>query len=173
MWIFLSTYDTIESVLFSTTAEYALRAMVLLALRRGSPQTAQQIAAETKTPVDYLFKVLQSLARAQLVHAQRGKRGGFSLLNPPEEVSIWQILQAVDPIRRITTCPLGLAAHGVRLCSLHRKLDDAMRHVEDAFASTMLSDLIDEASPIRPLCAGEVIAGNNPTPPERTIAKPV
>jgi Rrf2 family nitric oxide-sensitive transcriptional repressor len=160
--------------MFSITAEYALRAMVFLALRHGSAQTAQQIAAETKTPVDYLFKVLQSLARAGLVQAQRGKRGGFSLLNDPAEVSIWQILQAVDPIRRIATCPLGLAAHGVRLCSLHRKLDDAMRQVEEAFVSTMLSDLIDEASPIRPLCARDVLSANNPQPLERTIhAKPV
>src|SRR5215469_1538641 len=118
--------------MISTTAEYALRAVVLLAVRHGSPQTAQQIAADTKVPVDYLHKVLQSLARAGLVQAQRGKRGGFSLRSDPAEISIWEIIQAVDPIRRIATCPLGLPAHGVRLCSLHRKLDDAMRHVEEA-----------------------------------------
>jgi Rrf2 family nitric oxide-sensitive transcriptional repressor len=144
--------------MFSTTTEYALRSVVLLAMRRGTPQTAQQIAAETKVPIDYLFKVLQSLSRAGLVQAQRGKNGGFSLLNDPADISIYDVVQAVDPIKRIPKCPLGIKEHGVRLCSLHRKLDDAVRHIEEAFSSTKLADLIDDSSPIRPLCAGDVIA---------------
>jgi len=144
--------------MFSTTTEYALRSVVLLAMRRGTPRTAQQIAAETKVPIDYLFKVLQSLSRAGLVQAQRGKNGGFSLLNDPADISIYDVVQAVDPIKRIAKCPLGIKEHGVRLCSLHRKLDDAVRHIEEAFSSTKLADLIDDSSPIRPLCAGDVIA---------------
>lgn len=143
--------------MFSITTEYALRAMVLLTMRRGTPQTAQQISTETKAPIDYLFKVLQSLSRAGLVQAQRGKNGGFSLVNDPADISIYDVVQAVEPIKRISKCPLGLKAHGVRLCSLHRKLDDAMGHIEEAFSSTKLVDLIDDSSPIRPLC-GNVIA---------------
>ena len=143
--------------MFSTTTEYALRSMVLLAMRGGAPLTAQQIASETKVPIDYLFKVLQSLGRAGLVQAQRGKNGGFSLANDPADISIYDVVQAVDPIKRIAKCPLGLKAHGVRLCSLHRKLDDAMQHIEEAFSSTKLADLINDASPVRPLC-GDVVA---------------
>ena len=143
--------------MFSTTTEYALRSMVLLAMRGGAPLTAQQIASETKVPIDYLFKVLQSLGRAGLVQAQRGKNGGFSLANDPADISIYDVVQAVDPIKRIAKCPLGLKAHGVRLCSLHRKLDNAMQHIEEAFSSTKLADLIDDASPVRPLC-GDVVA---------------
>jgi DNA-binding IscR family transcriptional regulator len=78
-------------------------------------------------------------------------------MNDPAEISIYDVVQAVDPIKRIAKCPLGLKAHGVRLCSLHRKLDDAMRHIEEAFSSTKLADLIDDSSPIRPLC-GDVVA---------------
>lgn len=141
--------------MFSTTTEYALRAMVLLAMRRGTPQTAQQIATETKVPIDYLFKVLQSLNRRGLVQAQRGKNGGFSLVSDPSEISIFDVIQAVDPLKRIAICPLGLKAHGVRLCSLHRKLDDALRHIQEAFSSTSLAELIDHSSPILPLCAGD------------------
>jgi Rrf2 family protein len=145
--------------MFSTTTEYALRSMVLLAMRQGAPLTAQQIATETKVPIDYLFKVLQSLNRASLVQAQRGKNGGFSLVNDPADISIYDVVQAVDPIKRIAKCPLGLKAHGIRLCSLHHKLDDALRHVEEVFSSTKLADLIDDSSPIQPLC-GDVIAPN-------------
>jgi Rrf2 family transcriptional regulator, nitric oxide-sensitive transcriptional repressor len=132
--------------------------MVFLAMGGGSPQPGQAIANGTKVPLDYLLKVLNSMGRAGLVHAQRGKHGGFSLVGDPADISIWAIIQAVDPMKRITTCPLGLKAHGIRLCSLHRKLDDAMGHVEKAFTSTSLADLIDESSTIRPLCANEIIS---------------
>ena len=81
----------------------------------GGAANRPQIATETKVPIDYLFKVLQSLGRAGLVQAQRGKNGGFSLLNDPVDISIYDVVQAVDPIKRIAKCPLDLKAHGVRL----------------------------------------------------------
>jgi Rrf2 family protein len=73
-------------------------------MRRGAPLTAQQIATETKVPTDYLFKVLQSLSRARLVQAQRGKNGGFSLMKDPADISIYDVVQAVDPIKRVRYC---------------------------------------------------------------------
>jgi Rrf2 family protein len=143
--------------MFSTTTEYALRSMVFLAVHHGSPQTAQQISAETKVPIDYLFKVLNLLARTGLVHAQRGKNGGYSLKADPLEISILDIVQAIEPIHRIKTCPLGIESHGVQLCSLHHKLDDAIRHIEDAFSSAKLADLIDDAAAVQPLCATNTV----------------
>ncbi len=128
--------------MFSQTAEYALRAMVALAGQPDSGQTAQQIARASQVPIDYLFKVLQSLSRAGLVVAQRGKHGGYSLVKPASETCILEVVNAVDPIRRIKTCPLGIAAHADnKLCPLHRKLDEALRSVEEAFAGSFLCDL--------------------------------
>jgi Rrf2 family protein len=138
--------------MFSQTAEYALRAAVFLAMRSPNAQTAQQIAAECRVPTDYLFKALQPLSRAGLLSAQRGKHGGFSLTRDPSEISILDIIQAVDPIKRIRQCPLGLKEHGVRLCPVHRKLDDALCTIEDTFRDSMLSDLIDPTADIVPLC---------------------
>ena len=45
----------------------------------------------------------------------------------PTEVTILDVVNAVDPIQRIKTCPLGLKTHGVRLCPLHRRMDDGPR----------------------------------------------
>jgi Rrf2 family nitric oxide-sensitive transcriptional repressor len=50
---------------------------------------------------------------------------------------------------------LGLKAHGTNLCPLHRKLDDAIRLVENAFVSTTIADILSDPSPIRPLCPEE------------------
>lgn len=138
--------------MFSQTVEYALRAMVVLANDPENPQTAQHIAGVAKLPIDYLFKVMQSLGRAGLVNAQRGKHGGFMLVRKPAELTILDVVNAVDPIHRIDHCPLNLKSHGVRLCALHRKLDSAMALVEHAFSSTTLADILESSDPIRPLC---------------------
>lgn len=138
--------------MFSQTVEYALRAMVVLADAPDTPQTAQNIAVKAQLPADYLIKVLQSLNRAGLVKAQRGKRGGFMIALRPSECTILDIVNAVEPIRRIKHCPLNLPAHGKRLCALHRKMDLALSMVEDVFRSTTLAEVIDDPSPARPLC---------------------
>jgi Rrf2 family protein len=132
--------------------EYALRAAVYLAGQAGSPQTNEQIARATKVPAAYLSKVLQSLNRAGLVQAQRGVRGGFSLARAPGELTILEVVNAVDPIQRIRTCPLALKSHGVRLCPLHKRLDDALAQVERAFSETTLAEILAEPTMSVPLC---------------------
>jgi Rrf2 family protein len=141
----------LETSVISQTAEYALRAVVYLA-GCDRPQTTQQIAEVTRVPAGYLSKVLQSLARAELVHSQRGLHGGFTLARPPKKVTVWEVIDAVDPIQRIRSCPLGLKAHGVNLCPMHRRLDDAMASVEKAFKSSTVAELLADPNPSKPLC---------------------
>jgi Rrf2 family protein len=138
--------------MISQTVEYALRAMVYLADQSPSPRTTGQIARATKVPTAYLSKVLQSLNRAGLVHSQRGLHGGISLTRKPADVTILEVVNGVDPIERIQTCPLGLKAHGVHLCPLHRRLDNALALVEDAFAETTLAEVLAEPTSSVPLC---------------------
>ncbi len=139
-------------MLLPQTVEYALRAAVWLASREAG-QTTGQIAAGTKVPASYLSKVLQGLSRAGLVSSKRGVGGGFALSRAPREISILDVLTAVEPIQRIDRCPLGLAAHAGALCPLHRRLDDALEHVERAFRETSLADLLAPNEVLSPLCA--------------------
>ena len=138
--------------MISQTAEYALRAIVHLAFHPDDPQTAQQIASATHVPSPYLSKVLQQLGRSGLIHSQRGLHGGFTLLKDGIDVTVYEVVQAVDPLRRITTCPLGLEAHGANLCPLHRRVDDALSLVEKSFRESTIADLINEPNSSRPLC---------------------
>lgn len=138
--------------MFSQTAEYALRAVVALGTHGEGPLTTQQIAERTRVPAGYLAKVLQALGRAGLVEAQRGLRGGFVLTGSLGELTILDVLNAVDPLKRIEHCPLGLAAHGRRLCALHRRLDEGIAMVEALFGETTIADLIADPNPSRPLC---------------------
>jgi Rrf2 family nitric oxide-sensitive transcriptional repressor len=130
--------------MLSQTAEYALRAVVTLAQNDAGGKTTQEIARESQVPLDYLCKVLNSLARAGILRAQRGRRGGFTLALPAERMTVLDVVNAVDPIRRIRSCPLQLDAHKVRLCPLHRKLDHALALVEEAFATTTIASLCED-----------------------------
>ena len=114
-------------------------------------------------PKAYLSKVLQSLGRAGLVNSQRGIGGGISLAKDPAELTILEVVNAVDPIVRIERCPLGLAAHGVNLCPLHRRVDQALALVEDAFRSTTLAEVLAEPTSSVPLCDFPVVRVPEPT----------
>jgi Rrf2 family protein len=136
----------------SQKVEYALRAAVHLASEAPHGRTTDQIAEATQVPRAYLAKVLQALTRRGIVQSQRGLGGGMTLTRPAGQLTILDVVNAVDPICRIRTCPLGLASHGARLCPLHRRVDNALAMVEDAFASTTLADVLADPSQSVPLC---------------------
>jgi Rrf2 family transcriptional regulator, nitric oxide-sensitive transcriptional repressor len=138
--------------MFSQTVEYALRAVVHLASRAPAAQTTDEIAQATRVPRAYLSKVLQALVRAGVVQSQRGLGGGITLSRTPADITILQVVNAVEPIERIRTCPLGLAAHGVNLCPLHRRVDLALSTVEQAFRESTLAEILAEPTTSVPLC---------------------
>lgn len=138
--------------MFSQTVEYALRAMVFLAGSPDVPRTTDQIAETTLVPRAYLSKVLQGLRDAGLLTSQRGVGGGVLLKKSPNELTILEVVNAVEPIQRIRTCPLGLASHGAHLCPLHNRLDAALAMVEKAFGSTTLAEVLAEPTRSIPLC---------------------
>ena len=138
--------------MLSQTVEYALRAVVHLAMQALVPQTTASIAEVTQVPPAYLSKVLQGLKEKNIVHLQRGIGGGVSLAQPPGTLTILDVVNAVDPIKRISSCPLNLKAHGTRLCALHFRMDRALHSMEDAFRATTLTDLLSDTNPSIPLC---------------------
>ncbi len=127
--------------MISLTARYALRAIVYLAICKDSFASAAQIAEATFVPHDYLLKVLKELDDAAIVESRRGPGGGYCIAKLPNEISVLQVVLAVDTIPRITECPLGIAGH-VKLCPLHKLLDDVSRMVEDMFRKTTIADLL-------------------------------
>jgi len=140
MFIHLSSY-IYKNLMISQTNEYALRAMIWLTKNKGKPQTTKQIAKEMKIPVDYLAKILQILTRNEILSSQRGKSGGYKVNKDPKKISPLDIIMAVDPIRSITCCPIGLKAHKHNLCPMHKKIESAYNLMKDAFRSCNLEEL--------------------------------
>jgi Rrf2 family protein len=138
--------------MFSQKVEYALRAVVHLASEAPAPRTVEQIAKATKVPQAYLAKVVQELVHAGIARSQRGIGGGISLVKAPADLTILEVVTAVDPIQRIKACPLDLALHGARLCPLHKRVDNALASVEEAFRATTLAEILEEPTDSVPLC---------------------
>jgi Rrf2 family protein len=137
----------------SQTAEYALRAVVWLASQTDRPvYSTSAIAAATRVPPGYLSKVLQALSRSGLVTSQPGRKGGITLSRRPEELTVLDVINAVDPLPQIRSCPLGIADHGANLCPLHRRLRDAVGIVNDALGRTTIAELLAETERSRPFC---------------------
>lgn len=146
--------------MLSQTAEYALRAMAWLALSRGELVPTALIAEKTQVPSHYLAKVLQQLAGAHLIEGRRGVRGGYRLSRPAATISLLDVINTVEKVERIRTCPLGLAEHGPHLCPLHQRMDRAAKAVIEIFGDATLADLVsgEGEEQIRPLCDRETTA---------------
>jgi len=138
--------------LLSDACEYALRAVVWLAQRPGQSQKVRELAEGIHAAPGYLVKALQALTKAGILSAQRGSRGGFNLERDPANLTVLEVINAIDPIERILTCPLGLKSHGTCLCPMHKKIDDAMAEIEASFGTCTIKDLLDQRSRPTPLC---------------------
>ena len=90
--------------------------------------------------------------RAGLTGSQRGLHGGYVLMREPRELTIWEVVDADEPFKRIHECPLGIQSHGSALCLLHRRLDAAMATVEEQFRATTIADLLAQPGSVTPLC---------------------
>ncbi len=80
----------------SARADYALRAAIELAASPDGHVTSDQLAKAQQIPAKFLEAILTQLRRAGLVRSQRGPDGGFWLARPPEEISLADIIRAID-----------------------------------------------------------------------------
>src|SRR5213078_1818547 len=89
----------------SKKADYALIAMKHLAVRgdRGS-SSAREIAGLYDIPIELLAKVLQRLVRRGLLASQQGTRGGYQLVRMPSQISVADVIQAIDGPVTVTAC---------------------------------------------------------------------
>ncbi len=89
----------------SKKADYALMAMKHLALRTDAGSvSAREIAEQYDIPVELMAKVLQRLARHELLVSQQGTRGGYLLARAPARISVAEVIEAVDGPLAVTAC---------------------------------------------------------------------
>ncbi|MCC7416749.1 MAG: Rrf2 family transcriptional regulator [Acidobacteria bacterium] len=89
----------------SKKADYALMAMKHLAQRsdRGS-SSAREIAEHYQIPIELMAKVLQRLVRGGLLESHQGTRGGYRLAHPATQITVADVIQAIDGPVTVTAC---------------------------------------------------------------------
>ena len=108
-------------MLLSRACEYGLRATIFVARHGGDTFVPiREISSELEISFHFLTKVLQQLNEADIVESFRGPRGGVRLNRPPAEITLKQIVVAIDGPTLFTECVLGLPGCGDQTpCPLH------------------------------------------------------
>ncbi len=108
-------------MIYSRSAEYAIRALVHLAsLPAGEYALAKNVAVECGAPAHFLAKIMQDMARDGFLKSSKGPRGGFRLRPAAAEISLMQIVEAVDGVGRYDRCPAGSPECNDRVaCGMH------------------------------------------------------
>lgn len=158
VWDSLWLADTRNGeTVFSLTHEYALRATVYLASRDAEgPVEHRQISEATQVPAAYLSKILQLLVKEGILLSKRGVAGGFWLAESPADISVLDVLNAVDPLQRLEACPLKLRSHAKQLCPMHAKLAAAQQAIEDTFRHTRLNEMLEQEGHPLPLVESQI-----------------
>jgi Rrf2 family protein len=128
--------------MLSGTAVYALRAVTHLAGQPpGRPMRTSELAAAVDVPYNYLGKVLHQLVRTGILKSFRGKRGGFQLAVPAEEVTLHEIASLFCQIER-PRCLLGRPECTEEdPCPLHERWTAAGLEIEKILRETKVADL--------------------------------
>jgi len=109
-------------LIFSTSTTHALRALAHLAARQGDEAVlGRDLAREVEIPAPYLAKVLATLARAGVLTASRGARGGYRLARPPREIALIEIVEPLEGKRVRPGCLLrpGTPCDDRAACTAH------------------------------------------------------
>lgn len=126
--------------MISQTSDYAIRAVEFLARHPDKFFTVDIVSAETTIPRDYLAKVMRLLARASIIESKRGLRGGFAISSEFLNYSVYDVINAIDPVQRVHHCPKEKSSRCEELCPLHAKLDLAIADFEIALRKIFIAE---------------------------------
>jgi Rrf2 family protein len=130
--------------MLTQTADYALRALIYLAHDPddGYHQTCD-LARALNTPANYLGKILQLLRQRQIVESQRGMNGGFRLCRLPEQIRLFDVLDAIEAVPHDPVCPLRDGnGRQLELCLLHRRFAAFTAAYVQFLKETTLADVL-------------------------------
>lgn len=135
-------------MIYTGTAKYAIRAMVCLASSNGEgrPFSAASVAEAEQIPPFYLAKVLQDLGRAGLLNSVRGRGGGFSLSRPPDQITLMEVVAAVEDSRRLETeCVLSIdECTDETPCPMHTTWKSFRDQALDALRTLTVAEMVEE-----------------------------
>jgi Rrf2 family protein len=123
--------------------EYGVLGLMALAKRaQGCVVMIDEVSREEDIPKSFLAKIFQNLARAGLVHSVRGTGGGFALARPTSEITVLEIIEAIEgPIALQRCLEEKPDCHHMTGCALCGLFSEAQDRLKETFARTTLAEL--------------------------------
>jgi Rrf2 family transcriptional regulator, iron-sulfur cluster assembly transcription factor len=128
----------------TTKGRYAVTAMLDLALRydRKASVTLADIARRQGISLSYLEQLFAKLRRSGLVDSIRGPGGGYNLAMPPSEITVAQIIAAINENIDATRCGGERNCQGQEPCLTHQLWEDLSRRIHEFLSGITLADLV-------------------------------
>ncbi|MDP1710848.1 MAG: Rrf2 family transcriptional regulator [Candidatus Nanopelagicaceae bacterium] len=130
-------------MILSRTSQYAVQALIYMATQpNATPVLNKDIASQLGVPAPYLAKILQSLAKGNLLFSFRGRLGGFCLRESGDKISLMQILLLTEGPVFTQSCLLGLkVCSDETACPLHFRWVPVKKKIMDLLQDTTLEKL--------------------------------
>jgi len=132
-------------MIFSSATEYAIRGLAELASRGGSDGKnvmLDQLVAGTDLPRDFLAKIFQKLVRAGILTSTKGRGGGFSLARADHDITLMDIIGAVEGSEAFDGCVVGLEACNDHMpCPQHDLYKPIRQRLKAYMQTTTVADL--------------------------------
>jgi Rrf2 family protein len=147
-----------SSMQLTRAADYGIRVMVYLAaLPEGKRVLLPALAEVTNTPESFLSKVLQALARAELIASWRGKAGGFAILPRGREASMYNVIEAIDGPICLNVCLAdGKGCERMDACLAHPVWAKAQRAMLDVLTRASIASMAFDVSSRERQASGEL-----------------
>ena len=128
---------------FSRPCQHAIRALVHLTTHQGKALcNVQEIATAEDLPTPALAAVLQNLGRAGLIRSHKGPKGGFMLARPASEMTLYEIMEAVDKTRHLFDCALGFEPCSDQTpCPVHDRLTQVRQELVAYLQAVTVADM--------------------------------
>ena len=132
--------------MLSKTTEYALRAIVYIAIQDalGLKTGIKEVARELELPVHFIGKILQDLVRKGLIASVKGPGGGFFLHRSASDISILEVVQSIDGLEAFRKCGMGMKmCSDLHPCPLHHEIKAYRNQLLKVFSSRTIQSLVD------------------------------
>jgi FeS assembly SUF system regulator len=148
----------------SKLADYGIVLLAQFARDPANPvMTARDLAERTRMPMPTVSKILKALLRGSLLVSQRGAKGGYQLSRPADQISVAEILLAIEGPVALTDCVRSGGECAVeRFCQVRSNWQRINGAVRGALEGLKLTDMTAPPLPVRAPAGGPAAAGNRP-----------
>jgi Rrf2 family protein len=133
--------------MLSNTSKYAIRSVIYLALY-ASPEKKigiREIAEKLSIPTPFLGKILQNLAKHQILESTKGPHGGFCLKRQAVDISLMEIVEIIDGTDLFDRCVIRTTRCSYDApCSMHDKMSPLRGEMKSLFMTESIADLVSE-----------------------------